>query len=603
MDALRKPPFSFDIVIKQKELLPRDPSLVYYPLVYIRGRSLPPFDKADLDALRQQVDPGEGTLFADGVSPEFDAGFRRFVKDLLPTRDFIPIPHDDELFTATVGADLSKVEFNKAAGGRRGFPDLEGVWIDGRWAIIYSRFDIGGALDANANIEAKGYTPESSRQIASNVVIYSTLPGPLDMGANAAAAPEAGSEQFVLENGLTVLLRPIRGSTGIALNVLYSIGSDHDPVGRSGLTHMVEHLYVTAAAGQAKARTAEDFAGRYALGANAQTGHRYTVFATVFPKNELDAELKDAAARMGDLRIAPKDLERERSRILEEVGNMFGAIPMLGALNNARELVRPTPGGGRAGGSPEHLRALMLADVLTYWQRYYKPTNAILSVAGDIDPVSLRKSIEATFAGISPGERMPPAHVPEKAKFGAQRELTVDSLEPDARPVACLAYAAPQPRSDLYAPFLVLTSRLWAASAKFGNDGPTGSPVYFTPLDDGSVVAISSEAMPGETGAQAFARIEAIVAETLKPNLRPFEIAATRQQFAPFTFPANIPENVLSNNIYGVAFALARRQQLRINPARLDKALGAVTEQDIRRAVTEIFGPSKHAGAFVAVRK
>jgi hypothetical protein len=60
---------------------------------------------------------------------------------------------------------------------------------------------------------------------------------------------EPGSERFVLENGLTVILRPIKGSGSTALVVLYAIGNDHDPIGKSGLAHLLEHVYVTAAAG------------------------------------------------------------------------------------------------------------------------------------------------------------------------------------------------------------------------------------------------------------------------------------------------------------------------------------------------------------------
>ncbi len=317
---------------------------------------------------------------------------------------------------------------------------------------------------------------------------------------------EPGSERFVLDNGMTILLRRVRGARAIALTVLYSIGGDHDPAGHSGLTHMVEHIYVTAAAGQAKVRTAEEFAQRYALGANAQTGHRYTVFAAVFAAAELDSELQDAAARMGDLRITPADIERERPRLLEEVDNMFGAMPMLAALNNARELVRPTPAGGQHGGSPEQLRALTLEEVRAYWQRYYKPRNAILSLAGDFDSAVVRKAIETHFARISPGEKAPSPLEAPKPKLGNNRELSVNAFEPNAASVACLAYAAPQPGDALYVPFLVLISRLWAAGSKLGMDGPTGSPVYFTPLDDGSVVAVSTEARPGETRRSSAAR-------------------------------------------------------------------------------------------------
>jgi zinc protease len=102
-----------------------------------------------------------------------------------------------------------------------------------------------------------------------------------------------GPGRFRLENGLTVIVRPIEGANEVALVVLYKIGGDHDPEGRSGLAHLVEHVYITAAAGTGRARTAEEFFRRYRSGGNAQTGDRYTVVATVFPKADLRDELRE----------------------------------------------------------------------------------------------------------------------------------------------------------------------------------------------------------------------------------------------------------------------------------------------------------------------
>jgi hypothetical protein len=178
MDALRKPPYRFDAALKQKDLFPRDPSLIYYPLIYIHGRASLRFGKEDLEALRRHLEPGGGTLFADAAcgSAAFDAAFRRFVAELLPSNPLVPIPREDELFTTKVGADLSKVQYTKGAGGGRDFPQLEGVRLNDHWVIIYSKFDIGCALERHTGIECKGYTYESALKIAGNIVIYSTLP-------------------------------------------------------------------------------------------------------------------------------------------------------------------------------------------------------------------------------------------------------------------------------------------------------------------------------------------------------------------------------------------------------------------------------------------
>ena len=166
------------MVIKQKDLFPRDTELKYFPLIYIHGRSVISFDNADLEALRQHIDPGGGMIFADAAcgSAAFDASFRKFVALLLPNNPLVPIPRDDELYSVKVGLDLSDVRYTEAAGGARGFPQLEGVKINEHWAIIYSKFDIGCALERHTGMECKGYTHESAVKIAANIVIYSTLP-------------------------------------------------------------------------------------------------------------------------------------------------------------------------------------------------------------------------------------------------------------------------------------------------------------------------------------------------------------------------------------------------------------------------------------------
>ncbi len=178
MAALREPPLSFDVVINHKELFARDPALVYYPLVYLHGRAAFSFVKEDLDALRKHLEPGGGTLFADAAcgSPAFDAAFRRFVAELLPGSPLVPIPKDDELYSTKVGFDLGDSQYTKAAGGGKDFPQLEGIKLNGHWAIIYSKYDIGCALERHSGLDCKGYNYDSALKIAANIVIYATLP-------------------------------------------------------------------------------------------------------------------------------------------------------------------------------------------------------------------------------------------------------------------------------------------------------------------------------------------------------------------------------------------------------------------------------------------
>jgi hypothetical protein len=163
--------------LSQKDLAPSDPSLVNYPLIYLHGRTA--FDLSDdLVALRRHLEPGGGTILADAAcgSPAFDAAFRRFIAALLPGKPLVPIPRDDEIYTRKSGFDLSDVQYSPAAGGRRDYPQLEGVKLDGRWVVIYSKYDLGCALEHHQGLDCKGYTHESAQRIAANIVIYSTMP-------------------------------------------------------------------------------------------------------------------------------------------------------------------------------------------------------------------------------------------------------------------------------------------------------------------------------------------------------------------------------------------------------------------------------------------
>ena len=170
------------------------------------------------------------------------------------------------------------------------------------------------------------------------------------------------------------------------------------------------------------------------------------MFATVFPKRDLEKELTAAAARMGELRITAADLDREKPRLLDELSNMFGRIPTLGAVNIAREMIRPTPEGGRKGGLPEQVEAITLEEVRAHWKRYYKPRNASLVLTGDVDETAVRQAVTTHFAKLVPGEEVPEAWRARCAESRGGAQLAVRSLQPQAEPVACLAYAAPPAR-------------------------------------------------------------------------------------------------------------------------------------------------------------
>ena len=157
-----------------------------FPLVYMHGRHRFQLPNAQRDALRDYLGRG-GVLLADACcgSTNFDRGFRDLMKQMYPDRELIQIPPDHELFTEAVGYQIKQTRRRRLVPSARdatleikeevGPPFLEGIEIDGRFAVIYSRYDISCALEHQASLSCDGYVEEDAAKLAINAVLYAML--------------------------------------------------------------------------------------------------------------------------------------------------------------------------------------------------------------------------------------------------------------------------------------------------------------------------------------------------------------------------------------------------------------------------------------------
>jgi zinc protease len=402
-------------------------------------------------------------------------------------------------------------------------------------------------------------------------------------------------ERQRLDNGLSLLLCASKATDQVALVVLYAVGEDHDPPEKCGLAHLTEHLYLTAAAGDVPARTVDEFMRRYPNAWNAQTGTDYTVFATVFPKGRFEEELRDAAARMGDLRPSKADLDREKLRLLQELRNMYGGFPPLASINHARAHIRPSTIGHRKGGLPEHVQRMSVDDVSQWWSKYYKPTNATVVLAGAFAPEAARELVAKHFASIPSGEKPPPVRKPGPAKPGRTTTVPIEPTSPNAQPHACIAFPAPQPLEKHYAACLLLVNRMWMRAASPGGQ----LQVVFSVLDDPTLIAVSARVSPHETSDQTVAGLRSFVEQATTAPLQPFEKPATKNNFGVLLGLVAFPDMMFKQNLYGVAFSIGRREQLRLDSTALSKQLDSLTDEAIKAAGQAIFGPEQQAAVVV----
>jgi hypothetical protein len=162
-----------------------DDSLFKYHLVFMHGRRDFRLTPAERTRLSDYLERG-GTLFADAIcaSKPFAAAMRRELGLAVPGHAIERIPADDPIFnTAYGGYDIRQVSLREpgssdaaqpvAARVRPIEPQLEGIQIAGRWAVIFSPYDISCALEEHEALGCRGYIRQDAARIGLNVLLYS----------------------------------------------------------------------------------------------------------------------------------------------------------------------------------------------------------------------------------------------------------------------------------------------------------------------------------------------------------------------------------------------------------------------------------------------
>jgi hypothetical protein len=176
-----------DVVLETKPVHPSVKEDVdKYRFFYLHGREAFQYDKADLKDLRFKLETG-GTLLADACcgSKAFDDSFRKFIDDLFDGKaKLVPIPQDDKLFGKNLNGEALnertpiRCRITSGAEYVNMAPSLEGVLYKagekdkGRWIVIYSKYDLGCALEHGNSPDCLGYTYDSAVKIGRAAVLY-----------------------------------------------------------------------------------------------------------------------------------------------------------------------------------------------------------------------------------------------------------------------------------------------------------------------------------------------------------------------------------------------------------------------------------------------
>ena len=151
-----------------------DPQAANYPLLYMTGHTEFVWSDEDGERLRKYLKAG-GMLVADACCGRFafDTAFRRELAKALPENRLEQLPLDHPLYS--IHEDIRTVEYTPRTREDYGgidAPTLEGITLDGRLAVVYSRFDLGDGWEQFPHPYAYGYSEKDALNIGTNLLVY-----------------------------------------------------------------------------------------------------------------------------------------------------------------------------------------------------------------------------------------------------------------------------------------------------------------------------------------------------------------------------------------------------------------------------------------------
>jgi predicted Zn-dependent peptidase len=284
-----------------------------------------------------------------------------------------------------------------------------------------------------------------SRLVSYNLVISNCFPIPhrgvkvmrlrvwlfLFFGLSAAAQTKLPKVEFsdtTLENGLRVIIVPDHSAPVFAVSITYNTGSRNEKQGHTGYAHLFEHLMFEGSANVGKGEQ-ELLVQNYGGSMNGTTNVDRTNYFEELPKNQLDMALFLESDRMRGLNLTQANLDNQRNAVQEERRLRVDNQPYGKSGEQLEEMAYDNfPYHHSVIGSMDDLNAATMDDFKEFFRFYYAPNNAVMVLAGDLDPKEALAKVRKYFSDIPRQPAPAPLSISEPDHTQERRQTLSDSL-------------------------------------------------------------------------------------------------------------------------------------------------------------------------------
>ncbi|MBS1556323.1 MAG: insulinase family protein [Bacteroidetes bacterium] len=339
-------------------------------------------------------------------------------------------------------------------------------------------------------------------------------------------------EEFVLENGLKVIVHPDPSVQVAVINILYDVGSRDEHPDKTGFAHLFEHLMF----GGSKNIPSYDEPLQLVGGENnAFTSTDITNYYLTVPAANLETGFWLESDRMMSLSFDPNVLEVQRKVVIEEFKQRYLNQPYGDVWLKLRPLAYTAHPYSWAtiGKEISHIENATMDDVRNFFFTHYLPSNAVLVVAGNVTKEQVKALAEKYFAPIPAGNRKD-RKLPTEPKQTQKRTLTVEANVP-ANALYKTWHMAGRFSQQYYATDFVSdmlsrghSSRLYQQLVKEREIFTSISSFVMGTIDPGMLV-VSGRVKEGVSLQQAEAEVDAVLAD-FKVNMSERELEKVKNQ-------------------------------------------------------------------------
>jgi zinc protease len=210
--------------------------------------------------------------------------------------------------------------------------------------------------------------------------------------------------EYDLPNGLHVILHEEHATPIVAVSILYHVGSKNENPQKTGFAHFFEHLLFEGSTNIGRGEYSE-LVEKNGGTLNANTSQDRTYYYEILPSNQLELGLWLESERLLHAKVENTGIETQRSVVKEEKRQRVDNQPYASFLTEMfSRMFTVHPYNWVPIGSMEHLDAAQEEDYVNFYKTFYVPSNATLSIAGDLNIEQTKKWIDKYFASIPKGQ-------------------------------------------------------------------------------------------------------------------------------------------------------------------------------------------------------